>query len=67
MTTARRSATVADVMAIAPVTVRASASLTDAARLLDQHHISGLPVVDASGSLVGVLSQTDLARVRATE
>jgi CBS domain-containing protein len=67
MTTARRIATVADVMAIAPVTVRASASLTDAARLMDQHHISGLPVVDASGSLVGVLSQTDLARVRATE
>jgi len=67
MTTARQITTVAQVMAIAPVTVRASASLTDAARLMDQHHISGLPVVDATGSLVGVLSQTDLARVRATE
>ena len=48
MTTARRFATVADVMAIAPVSVRASASLTEAARLLDEHHISGLPVVDAA-------------------
>lgn len=67
MTTARHFSTVADAMAIAPVVVRSSASLTDAARLMDQHRISGLPVVDAAGSLVGVLSQTDLARVRATE
>jgi CBS domain-containing protein len=67
MTTTRHFSTVADAMAIAPVVVRSSASLTDAARLMDQHHISGLPVVDATGSLVGVLSQTDLARVRATE
>ena len=60
MTTARQFSTVADAMAIAPVVVRSSASLTDAARLMDQHRISGLPVVDAAGSLVGVLSQTDL-------
>jgi CBS domain-containing protein len=67
MTTTQRHTTVADVMAIVPVVVRSSASLTEAAHLMDEHHISGLPVVDASGSLVGVLSQTDLARVRATE
>ena len=59
--------TVADCMAVEPILVRADASLTEAVGLMDRHHIHGLPVVDAAGSLVGVLSQTDLARARATE
>jgi CBS domain-containing protein len=54
-------------MALEPIVVEANASLSDAARLLDQHHISGVPVVDGTGSLVGVLSQTDLVRARSTE
>jgi len=58
---------VGDRMAVEPIVIGADASLTEAARLLDAHRISGLPVVDGSGSLVGVLSQTDLARARATE
>lgn len=65
MTTAVR--TVADVMSRDPITVADTASLAEAARLLDQHRIAGLPVVDGSGALAGVLSQTDLVRVRATE
>ena len=60
-------ATVGDVMALDPVVIKANASLTEAAELLDRHHISGLPVVDGSGSLVGVLSQTDLVRARSTQ
>jgi CBS domain-containing protein len=59
--------TVADRMALEPIVIRADASLTEAAALMDRHHIHGMPVVDGSGSLVGVLSQTDLARARATE
>jgi CBS domain-containing protein len=59
--------TVGDLMALEPVTIQASASLDEAASLLDLHGISGLPVVDRSGSLVGVLSQTDLVRARSTE
>lgn len=59
--------TVGDLMALDPITVRANAPLSEAADLLDRHHISGLPVVDASGSLVGVLSQTDLVRARSTQ
>ncbi|HEY3336787.1 MAG TPA: CBS domain-containing protein [Candidatus Limnocylindrales bacterium] len=58
---------VGDLMALEPVVVRADAPLGAAAALLDRHHISGLPVVDPSGTLVGVLSQTDLLRARATE
>ncbi|HJW22517.1 MAG TPA: CBS domain-containing protein [Candidatus Limnocylindrales bacterium] len=64
---ASNSLTVADCMAVEPIVIRADASLTDAVGLMDRQHVHGLPVVDASGSLVGVVSQTDLARARATE
>jgi CBS domain-containing protein len=58
---------VADLMARDPITVKAEATLTEAAALMDRHHVHGLPVVDADGALVGVLSQTDLNRARSTE
>jgi CBS domain-containing protein len=58
---------VADHMAKEPIVIRADASLTDAAALMDRQHIHGLPVVDHTGALVGVLSQTDLNRARSTE
>lgn len=67
MTSTTRPATVGDLMAVDPIVVRADASLSEAARLMDHHRISGLPVVDHAGSLVGVVSQTDLLRARATE
>ncbi len=59
--------TVADIMVLDLVVVRADATLDQAAELMDRHHISGLPVVDAAGGLVGVVSQTDLVRARSTE
>lgn len=65
--TGSRAVTVGDLMAIDPIVIRSDAPLTEAARLLERHHISGLPVVDHVGSLIGVLSQTDLLRARATE
>ncbi len=58
---------VGDLMALDPVVVRADAPLAEAARLMEVHHVHGLPVVDADGTLVGVISQTDLLRTRATE
>lgn len=58
---------VADLMARDPVLVKAEATLSEAAALMDRHHVHGLPVVDADGALVGVLSQTDLNRARSTE
>jgi CBS domain-containing protein len=59
--------TVGEFMHADPITVRQDASLQEAVAILDQYRIHGLPVVDASGLLVGVLSQTDLVRARATE
>lgn len=63
----RHGPIVADHMASSPILVRDDASLSDAAALMDRHHVHGLPVVDAGGALVGVLSQTDLNRARSTE
>ena len=51
---------VADLMTIDPVVVSADATMEEAEELLRNHRISGLPVVDLSGRLVGVISQTDL-------
>ena len=58
--------TVGDRMAVEPIVIRADATLTSAAAVMDRHHIHGLPVVDPSGSLVGVLSQRDLYRAAAS-
>jgi len=67
MTADLRPTTVADVMALDLVVIRANAPIEQAAELMDRHRVSGLPVVDTSGSLVGVVSQTDLVRARSTE
>jgi CBS domain-containing protein len=42
------------------VSVRDNHSVEDAARLLAHHHISGLPVVNTDGSLVGLVTEYDL-------
>jgi CBS domain-containing protein len=44
------------------VSVGPDASILDAARLMFQNNISGLPVVDANGSLVGIVSEGDFLR-----
>jgi len=38
------------------------ATLADAARLMLSNHISGLPVVDANGDLVGIVTERDFLR-----
>ena len=42
------------------LTVRTGTQLKDAARLLAEHRISGLPVVDDQGRVLGVLSEGDI-------
>jgi CBS domain-containing protein len=48
-----------DVMTRTVVSIDQDATVLQAARLMLQHHISGLPVVDTQGALVGVLSEGD--------
>lgn len=51
-----------DVMTRSVVTLRENASLGEAIRLMLDRGISGLPVVDARGRLVGMLTEGDLLR-----
>jgi CBS domain-containing protein len=51
-----------DVMQRQPITVRADTAIDDAVRLMVTYRISGLPVVDATGTVVGILSEGDLLR-----
>jgi CBS domain-containing protein len=51
---------VKDVMTTPAVTVRIDATLKEVAALLVETRISGLPVVDATGALVGVISEADI-------
>lgn len=52
--------TVADVMTRDPLVVQPDTPLKTAIQILAEKRISGLPVVDATGKLVGVISETDL-------
>jgi CBS domain-containing protein len=52
--------TVGAVMTQAVVTVKPETSFKEAVRLLRQRRVSGLPVVDGEGNLVGIVSEADL-------
>jgi CBS domain-containing protein len=54
---------VADVMSFDPIVVRVDAPIEEAEELIETNSVSGLPVVDGAGALVGVISQTDLVRL----
>jgi len=51
---------VSEVMAKDVVTVRPQTTVKEIAELMTQHRISGVPVVDADGRLVGIISESDL-------
>jgi len=57
---AKMPKTVAEVMSHDPIVVQPETPLTEAIKILAEKHISGLPVVDQAGSLVGIISETDL-------
>ncbi len=58
--------TVGELMTDGAVMASTDLSLADAAELMDFYRVSGLPVVDGEGCLVGVISQTDLLHARTT-
>ncbi len=52
--------TVVDIMTREVVTVSPQTEIVQAAKLLLERHINGLPVIDERGNLVGILCQSDL-------
>ena len=53
-------ATVAEIMDPEPLTVDVGATVEDVVRLLRGHDVSAVPVVNAGGRCVGIVSEADL-------
>lgn len=47
-------------MVVNPITIYPDQTLADARMLMERHKISGIPVVEASGKLVGILTNRDV-------
>ena len=56
------STPVSEIASSDPVTVDSRQPLDDALRLMAQHQVRRLPVVEPDGRLVGVVAQADIAR-----
>lgn len=57
-----------DIMTTSVISVPLEGKVEDAVRLMLDHHISALPVLDADGNLKGLVSEGDLMqRIRATD
>ena len=51
------------VMAANPITISQDAPVGEAARTMMDHKISGLPVVNDSGKVVGIITESDIFRM----
>jgi CBS-domain-containing membrane protein len=58
---------VADYMTRKVITIAPDTAISEAAKLMLEHKVSGLPVVDGRGHIVGIVSERDLLRRRADE
>ncbi len=47
-------------MVVNPITIRPEQTLADAREIMARHRISGIPVVEGSGKLVGILTNRDV-------
>ena len=56
-----------DVMTRDVISIDPGATVLQAAQLMLKHHISGLPVIDKDGNLVGIVSEGDFLRRRETK
>lgn len=51
------------VMTHNPVTISPEATISEAAKIMLEQKVSGLPVVDEAGSLVGIITESDIFRL----
>jgi len=59
--------TIGDCMSAPPVTLSASAGLSEASKLMRKHGVRRLPIVDDSGQLVGIITGDDLVLLLGSE
>jgi CBS domain-containing protein len=46
-----------------PITIHEDATIGEAAWLMLEHKVSGLPVVSRAGKLIGIITESDIFRV----
>lgn len=51
------------VMTRNPITISPEATISEAAKIMLEQKVSGLPVVDEAGSLVGIITESDIFRL----
>lgn len=56
--------TAKDIMTSPAITIGPDADITEAAKILLDRDINGLPVVDDSGRVAGIICQSDLVRMQ---
>lgn len=49
-----------DLMHFPVVTIRTDATVAELCEIMQFHHVNGLPVMDADGGLVGIVSEEDI-------
>ncbi len=54
--------TIRSIMTTNVITVQETAPLSEVARIIVAHHLSGVPVVDDTGRMVGIISERDVLR-----
>jgi len=52
-----------EIMTRNPITISQDATIGEAAQMMLDHKISGLPVVDAGGRMVGIITESDIFRI----
>jgi CBS domain-containing protein len=67
MNSATEPGTVGALMTGDPIVATIDTPLHEAAAIMDFYRVSALPIVDWTGCLVGVISQTDLLHARTTQ
>ena len=51
------------IMTPEPITIREDATISEAAQIMIDYKVSGLPVVNAAGDLVGMITESDIFRM----
>lgn len=52
--------TIGKIMTSSPYTIRPEATLAEAARMMLEHRVSGLPVVDEEYRVIGIITESDI-------
>ncbi|MCL4869164.1 MAG: CBS domain-containing protein [Anaerolineae bacterium] len=55
--------TIGELMTPNPITIKPEDTISEAARMMLKNSISGLPVVNAQGQLVGIITESDIFRM----